>query len=495
MRLRISTELSREKLERTGSKLASSNKGSSSLLKSSLDNSSVSDTVDLVSSILQLNVVKLLNKSINVRQDAVDLSSGRSVRAGKVVDVLGAVTKSTLVLLLSVLSSLLGLLATLAGLLGGLLGLSGSLLGLLLSLLLGLSGGTGTSLTLPLALLLGLLLGLLEELDTGISAQSLVNKTTETGNVIGLVLLAGGLVLLLNVTLVVTVTGVIGNVLVKVLKGSPGVKVVPEGVEGVDLSLGRLHGAQGGDGLLVRETGLSIKEGLPEFDKVALGLLGGRGNVSGLIDGVELASSDRVKEKLKGLLDALEEAVFVKGTLSSLLIGVVLENLASVGNSDLLLSGLVTELGNTKNLVVVLLLPLLGVKLEKSGVLGLLLKEISLADFLNLLDVLLGLDLLILRPSAATEGSSGVGQEAGANGLNLALNGGREGGDGREVLSGLPVGGESRQNRHCDYGYMLMTTYMKMKHKKTLEKKKKKVFMLSFVIENFMPLPLTDKLA
>lgn len=83
-------------------------------------------------------------------------------------------------------------------------------------------------------------------------------------------------------------------------------------------------------------------------------LLGGRLNIGLLIDGIELATLDGVKEDIGSLLDTLEELIIVDTTLCSLLIGVVLKDLLAVGLLDLVLSGPPSVLGDTKNLVVVL---------------------------------------------------------------------------------------------------------------------------------------------
>jgi hypothetical protein len=83
-------------------------------------------------------------------------------------------------------------------------------------------------------------------------------------------------------------------------------------------------------------------------------LLGGGLDIGLLIDGVELATLDGVKEDVGGLLDTLEELIVVDTALSGLLIGVVLKDLLAVSLLDLVLSSLPSVLGEAENLVVVL---------------------------------------------------------------------------------------------------------------------------------------------
>jgi hypothetical protein len=160
------------------------------------------------------------------------------------------------------------------------------------------------------------------------------------------------------VALLVTVLVVIRNILVLVLERPPRVEAVPEVVEVLDLLLGGVLVTEPGDGLGLGEAALGLEDGVPELVEVAgLGLLLGRGlDISALIDGVELAALGGVEENLGGLLDALEEAVILGGASGSLLIWVMAENLLAVGALDLVLSGLVTVLGKSKNGVVILLL-------------------------------------------------------------------------------------------------------------------------------------------
>lgn len=106
------------------------------------------------------------------------------------------------------------------------------------------------------------------------------------------------------------------------------------------------------------EAGLRLEDVAPELVEVALLqlLLGGGLDIGLLVDGVELAALGGVQKNLGGLLDALEEVVVVGATGGGLLIGVVLEDLLTVGTLDLLLGSLPAVLGETENLVVVLLL-------------------------------------------------------------------------------------------------------------------------------------------
>lgn len=83
-------------------------------------------------------------------------------------------------------------------------------------------------------------------------------------------------------------------------------------------------------------------------------LLGWGFNIGSLIDGVELTTSDRVGKNLGSLLDTLEESVVLVAARSSLLVGVVLEDLLAVGTLDLVLGGPPTVLGYAENGVVVL---------------------------------------------------------------------------------------------------------------------------------------------
>jgi hypothetical protein len=115
------------------------------------------------------------------------------------------------------------------------------------------------------------------------------------------------------------------------------------------------------------EAGLGLEDRAPELVEVALGeLLLGRGlNVGLLINGVKLTALGGVKQDLGGLLDALEEVVVIDAAGSSLLIGVVLQDLLAVGLLDLLLGGLPAVLGEAENLVVILRLVIGGMLVKE----------------------------------------------------------------------------------------------------------------------------------
>lgn len=157
-------------------------------------------------------------------------------------------------------------------------------------------------------------------------------------------------------TFLVTVLVVIGDVLIKVLKGPPAVKVVPEVVKVLDVILGGVGVTKGGHRVVLGETSFGLEDLAPQLIEVAfLDLLLGRGlDISLLINGVVLATLDRVKQHIGGFLDTLEELVVLGAALGSLLIRMVLQHLLAVGLLDLVLTGLVAVLGQTENLVVVL---------------------------------------------------------------------------------------------------------------------------------------------
>jgi hypothetical protein len=408
-----------QRLELAVSKLAGANKTLGLLLEDGLDLSSVLLRVELAGEGSELLVVDLGDDGIDIVEGGVDLGRRGVARGVEVVGVLDGTANNTLVLLGRVLGCLLCLLAL-------------DLLGFLSSLLLG--GETGLLLLglgslLSKALLLGLLvetalvlLGVLllaELLDTLIECQGVVDHVPQAGSVLGLLLAASGGVLALDVTLLVTVLVVIGNILVEVLEGPPAVEVVPEVVEVLDLLLGALVVAELGHGLVVGETALSLEDFAPQLVEVALlSLLLGRGlDLGGLVDGVELPAADGVGKDLVSLLDALEELVVLGGTGSGLLVGVVLENLPAVGALDLLLGGTVTVAGYAEDGVVVLrlgdvsvrsgdmakmktatYLPVLGLGLKQDLVLGLV--NVVGVLLLDVLDVSLGLDALILGEGA-----------------------------------------------------------------------------------------------
>lgn len=104
------------------------------------------------------------------------------------------------------------------------------------------------------------------------------------------------------------------------------------------------------------EASLRLEDLAPCFIVVGLlELLLGRGlDIGLLIDGIELATLDGVKEDVGGLLDTLEELVVLGAALSGLLIGMVLEDLLAVSLLDLVLGSLPSVLGEAENLVVIL---------------------------------------------------------------------------------------------------------------------------------------------
>lgn len=81
-------------------------------------------------------------------------------------------------------------------------------------------------------------------------------------------------------------------------------------------------------------------------------------------------------------------------------------------------------------------LPVLGIANEHAGVLGL--AELSLIFILGLLDVLLGLDTVVLGEGALVSSSTGVCEEVWADRLDVAAGGRRDGADRLEVLLGRP---------------------------------------------------------
>jgi hypothetical protein len=63
------------------------------------------------------------------------------------------------------------------------------------------------------------------------------------------------------------------------------------------------------------------------------------------IDGIVLATLDRIEEDLGSLLDALEEVIILSATSSRLLIWVMAKDLLAMGALNLLFSSLVSVLG------------------------------------------------------------------------------------------------------------------------------------------------------
>ena len=173
----------------------------------------------------------------------------------------------------------------------------------------------------------------------------------------------------------------------------PTVKVVPSIVESFDFLLGSIVSTESRHGLGLGEPSLSSKDGC---DGLAV-FLGGDGLEVGNfilnvpIDRVELTSSVGVSQCLVGyssatysscngrltLLDTLEETIITGSTTtSSLLIRVVSEHLPSVyglavsrvdrpsqltSNPNVILGSLVPQVTKTKDSIMILLLPFLGV--------------------------------------------------------------------------------------------------------------------------------------
>jgi hypothetical protein len=337
-------------------KLALGNQALSLVLEDLLNLLRVLLVVQLACQRSELLVVDLGNDEISVVQSAVDLGRRSSTTGVEVVGVLDGTTHHTLVLFRGVLGGLLCLFAiSLLSFLSSLL--LSSRLGFLFLLLSSLLCDT-----LLLGLLLQLLLvlggvGLLaEELDTLVKGKRVVDEMPEAGSVFRLLLATGSGILALDVTLLVAVLVVVGHILVQVFKGSPAVEVVPEVVEVLDILLRALRIAELGNGLVVGETALGLKDFTPELVEVALlrGLLRRWLDFSALIDGVELPPSYRVRKHLGGFLDALEELVALIATSCSLLVRVMLEDLPAVGALDLVLSRTPSVAGYAENSVVIL---------------------------------------------------------------------------------------------------------------------------------------------
>lgn len=127
-------------------------------------------------------------------------------------------------------------------------------------------------------------------------------------------------------------------------------------------------------GLRAREPTLALKDGLPQLEKVLGRRLFRAGDVvvDGRVDRVKLPALLGVREDLHRFRDALEERVVVRqATGTGLLVRVVTEDLAPVSLLDLLVRSLVAQVLQAQDLVVVLLLPLLGVKAERRTALSL----------------------------------------------------------------------------------------------------------------------------
>jgi hypothetical protein len=74
------------------------------------------------------------------------------------------------------------------------------------------------------------------------------------------------------------------------------------------------------------------------------------------INGVELATLDRVEQDFSGLLDALEEAVIFSATGGGFLVGMVAKDLLAVSTLDLLFRCLVAVFRESEDCVVILAL-------------------------------------------------------------------------------------------------------------------------------------------
>lgn len=85
-------------------------------------------------------------------------------------------------------------------------------------------------------------------------------------------------------------------------------------------------------------------------------------------------------------------------------------------------------------------LPVLGLTLKHHGILRL--ADLAIVLLLDLLGALLGLDTVILGEGALVAGTTGVGEEVRADGLDGALRRGADLADGLEVLLGGPALGE-----------------------------------------------------
>lgn len=323
-----------------------------------LDLSLVGLSVELAGDNGELIDLKLGDDNIGVVKSAIDLRRSSITSNDEVVAVLGSLPENTLVLLRSVFGRLLGLLAV------GFGGLVSLLLllrqpGVFLLLLLRLLGSLlGLSLLFkPLLVLLCVLL-LPELLDTLVRGEAVVNKLPQALVVLSLSLLAGVVVLALDVTLLVTALVIIWDILVQVLERSPAVEGVPEVVELLDLLLRAVLVAKAWDRLDLAEASLAVEDLIPQLvEALSLGLLlGWRLNIGVLIDGIVLATLDRVGKDLGGLLDALKKIVVLGAAGSSLLVWVVLQDLLAVGLLNLVLSGPPPVPGYAQNGVVILVL-------------------------------------------------------------------------------------------------------------------------------------------
>ena len=104
-------------------------------------------------------------------------------------------------------------------------------------------------------------------------------------------------------------------------------------------------------------------------------------------------------------------------------------------------------------------LPVFGFAGEHHGVLRL--RNFAIVLVLRFLNILLGLDTLILREGAVVTLATGVGQEVRANRLHVPLGGSRQSTNRFEVLVGTPAlrqGGQGHvdnlRSGHCGIGWL-----------------------------------------
>ena len=158
--------------------------------------------------------------------------------------------------------------------------------------------------------------------------------------------------------LLVSVLVVVGDVLVLVLEGAPAVKVVPEVVELLHVLLRALVVAEPRDGLRLAEAAFGYEDGVPEFEEVALlGLLfGGRFNVGGFVDGVELTAFDGVEEDFGGFLYAFEKGVVLGRASGCFFVWVMAKDFFAVRAFDLGFCSFEAVIGEAEDGVMVLVL-------------------------------------------------------------------------------------------------------------------------------------------
>lgn len=136
----------------------------------------------------------------------------------------------------------------------------------------------------------------------------------------------------------------------------------------------------------------------PELVKVASlllhVLLAGWLFLCALVNGIVLSALDWVEEGVGGTLDALEELIVLFQSQSGLLVGVMLQDLLSVGPLDLVFCSLPSELLQAENSVVILRFPVLGLTLKVQRIVKIV--DVIVSVLFDLLDVLLGLEFLVL---------------------------------------------------------------------------------------------------